>query len=284
MDWIVPVSQDERRQGALLPPTAAAAYAALREHGCLILRGVFERDLIDSLHGEFRAQYGGVDRAAMEALAAKPPPNALLKVGEGRYEITPRMHGAFGNPQVFASSLLCRFLAAVLTRDMRLSGFTMVVSHPGAALQHIHRDYTMLFSEPGLSAVLPHYAINVAVPLIDVDETIGPTGIWPGSHQWDDGPLPPPQSVTVVPFQRGDCVLVDYRTLHTGMPNNGRVVRPILYMVYARTWFFDEVNHVNRLSLDMRLEDFQALPQGVQPLLLRALANNMRARYLNESR
>ena len=283
MDWIIPISADERIQGGLFPQTAAAAFEALREHGCLILRGVFDGTIIDSLLEEFRSQYGAMNLAAMESEAAKPAPNAILKVGDGRFEITPRMTGAFGNPQVFANSLLCRFLAGVLTRDMRLSGFTAIVSYPGADLQHIHRDHGVLFDEPGLSANLPHYAINVSVPLIDVDSEIGPTAIWPDSHRWAGDSLAQLDTATVVPFQRGDCVLIDYRTLHTGMPNKSDIVRPIIYMVYARTWFFDEINHINRPPLDMTLEELQALPKGVQSLLLRALSHNMRARYLSNA-
>jgi hypothetical protein len=279
MEWIVPISNEERAQSALFPQTAAAGYEALRTHGCLILRGAFDTALIDSLLAEFKSQYGGTDLAAMEAQAARPAPNAILKVGGGRFEITPRMTGAFGNPQLFANALLCRFLAGALTRDMRLSGFTAIVSHPGADLQHIHRDHAALFDEPGLSATLPHYAINVSVPLIDVDAELGPTAIWPGSHRWAANALATPETATIVPFERGDCVLIDYRTFHTGTPNKSSRVRPILYLVYARTWFFDEVNHLNRPSLDLTLEEFHALPKGAQSLLLRAFSQNMRAKY-----
>jgi len=89
---------------------------------------------------------------------------------------------------------------------------------------------------------LPAHAINVAIPLIDVAVETGPTGIWLGSHKWPESYIPPPEAMTSVPFQRGDCILVDYRTLHTGLPNHSNLVRPIIYMTYARTWFFDECN------------------------------------------
>ena len=280
MDWIVPVSEAERAAGALLPATANAAYGAMRSGGCVLLRGVFPVSTIDALHREFRARYGSMDAGRMTEQAAKPLPNPFLEVGDNRFEIVPRMHGAFGELDVFANSLLLRFLMPLLGSDMRLSGFSIVVSHPGAPLQHIHRDHAHLFSDPAIGRSLPVYAVNVSVPLIDVDMQTGPTGVWPGSQTWPEGQVPPADTVTAVPFQRGDTILLDYRTLHTGMPNRSTRVRPILYLVYARTWFFDEVNHAGRAALDLPMEKFLALPDNVRPLLLRGFSQVMRAKHL----
>jgi hypothetical protein len=54
-------------------------------------------------------------------------------------------------------------------------------------------------------------------------------------------------------------------------------------MVYARTWFFDEVNHSGRAPLDMSFEEFKALPPSVRPLLFRAYSQLMRAAHLRAS-
>jgi len=66
--------------------------------------------------------------------------------------------------------------------------------------------------------------------------------------------------MTTCALQRGDCVMLDYRTLHAGLPNLSQQARPIVYMVYARPWFFDDVNHINRIPLDMPVEHYEALP------------------------
>jgi len=278
MDWIVPVSTVERLQGCLRPETEHAALTTLREQGCVLLRGVFEAAFIDQLAAEFTARYGGLDAAAMKQLSARPPPNPLLEVGVDRFEITVAMTGAFARLGLFANPLLRRFLSSQLGADMRLSGFTAVVSHPGAPVQHSHRDHGYLFSGNDPALDLPPYAINCAVPLIDVDDATGPTAIWPGSHKWAETIDPPPATAQGIPFQRGDCVLMDYRTLHAGLPNRGSRARPILYMVYARTWFFDEVNHIGRAALDMPFEAFAGMPADVHPLLLRAYSQAVRAR------
>jgi hypothetical protein len=278
MDWIIPVSLAESTAGALLRATASAAYDAMRKSGCVLLRGVFSTGAIDALYREYQSQYGAMDSRQMAEQSAKPLPNPFLEVGGGRYEITPRMSGPFGAPELFANVLLRRFMIPLLGSDMRLSGFTIVVSYPGAPLQHIHRDHAHLFAEPGVGSRLPVYAVNVSVPLIDVDLETGPTGIWPGTHMWPEGEVPTPETATMIPFQRGDCILMDYRTLHTGLPNRSTRARPIIYMVYTRTWFFDEVNHAGRAPLDMPLEKYLSLPETLRPLLLRAFSQAMRER------
>ena len=70
------------------------------------------------------------------------------------------------------------------------------------------------------------------------------------------------------PLRRGDCIVLDYRTLHAGLPNRSNRARPIVYMVYARPWFFDHANHVNRrrIPVDMPLERYDELPASVRPI------------------
>ncbi|HYQ04703.1 MAG TPA: phytanoyl-CoA dioxygenase family protein [Polyangiaceae bacterium] len=282
MTWIVPVSDSERLQGCLSASNAEAAYQAFCQHGCVLLRGVFEPSSVDALYREYQEQYGALDGQQMAARAEQPAPNPVAWVGERRYEILPHMGGAFGDPYLFANPLLHGLLRSLLGEMIRLSGLTLVVSYPGADKQHTHRDHPLLFGDPNVALNLPPYAINVAVPLIDVDHETGPTGIWLGSQHWADESRAVPESMTVVPFQRGDCILLDYRTLHAGVPNRGTVVRPIAYMVYTRTWFFDEINHRMRPSLGMTLEEYGNLPEEVHPLVMRVFSQHARARFFNE--
>ncbi|MEZ5956751.1 MAG: phytanoyl-CoA dioxygenase family protein [Hyphomonadaceae bacterium] len=281
-DWIVPVSSAERAASRLSPESDQAARAALKTHGAVILRGAFPVPVVDEIRAEFDRQWGGLSAGEMAARAQGPAPNPVLRVGENRFEILVRMQGALGDPRLFANHLLCSFLVGVLDQRMKLSGMTAVLSYPGAQRQHIHSDSYRLFDESGLSGSLPHYAINVALPLVDVDQTIGPTAIWLGSHLWNDSGRNPSMSEgTSVDFLRGDCILIDYRTLHAGLPNTSTIARPILYMVYARTWFFDEDNHRSRPSLDMPIDHFMRLPPSVRELVTRAFSQRIRAHYFS---
>jgi hypothetical protein len=278
MDWVVTVPAKETASGEFSPETESAAHAAFHEHGCVLLRGAFPPAMIEAMHRDYVSQFGTLDYAAMEAEAAKPPPNRFLRVGGARYDITLRMTGAFGNSEVFANARLLKFLGPLLGNDIHLSNFTVVVSHPGATRQHTHRDNNHLFYDPGVGPNLPVYAVNVAVPLIDVDLETGPTGVWLGSHRLAQGLEVQNESMTVCSLQRGDCMLLDYRTLHAGLPN-ARRARPIVYMVYARPWFFDHANHISRMPLDMPSERYDKLPESVRRLLIRAFSYRALARW-----
>jgi hypothetical protein len=216
---------------------------------------MFPREATDALHAEFAARYGDLDRSGMDAMSDQPPPNPIQKVGDGRFEIALRMTGGFGQPSLFANAVLINFLMPILGRNiMRLGSVTAVASFPGAELQHTHRDNPQLFEEfTHIGPALPHYAVTAAIPLIDIDHSVGPTGFWPGSHRSSTSQTSP-ETMQTVPFQRGDSVLVDYRTLHAGLPNNSRTVRRILYLVYMREWFFDDGNHRQRVPLDIPIE------------------------------
>ena len=146
-------------------------------------------------------------------------------------------------------------------------------------MQHFHRDNDHLFFDPGVGPNLPVYAINVAVPLIDVDRRTGPTGVWLGSHRLAQGVGVELGTMTVCEWQRGDIMLLDYRTLHAGLPNASRQARPIVYMVYTRPWFFDQGNHISRIPMDMPIERYKELPESVQRLLIRAFSYAARARW-----
>ena len=87
---------------------------------------------------------------------------------------------------------------------------------------------------------LPPYAINVFMPLVDVDGTNGPTEFIPRSHRhgYPKGPVKPAR----VDLKAGDALLFDFRVVHRGAGNTGDLPRPVLYTVLCRPWFRDTVN------------------------------------------
>jgi hypothetical protein len=270
MSWIVDVSPGETSRAEFSRETEAAAYAAVHQHGCVLMRGAFSPAAIEAMHREYVAQFGEFDVDAMAAAASKPPPNRFLEVGNARFDILLRMTGAFARPEIFANLRVLKLMRLLLGGELHLSNFTAVVAHPGAAQQHPHRDHHHLFAEPRIGPSLPVYSINMAVPLIDVDMEMGPTGVWLGSHRWDTDRMPS-EPITAVPLRRGDCMMLDYRTMHAGLANRSPHPRPIVYMVYARPWFFDHSNHLRRVPIDMPLDLFEQFP-GLRPLLSRGLS------------
>jgi Phytanoyl-CoA dioxygenase (PhyH)/SEC-C motif len=273
------VSADERARGQLLPENLRAAHVAFHRHGCLLLRDLFPLPLVEAMYQEFLARYGSLDPRGMDELAAGPMPNPIRPAGKGRFQISLRMSGAFCVPDVFKNPVLYRTLGPLLGADMQLNSLVIVMSYPGSSMQQIHRDYGHLFAnEPSLGPNLPVFAVNCVVPLVDVDMQTGPTAVWPGSHRWPTGIEAELEAVTACPIRRGDCMLLDYRTLHTGLPNRSDRVRPILYLVYARGWFIDEGTYFGVNQPDIALEDYHRLPESAHSVLWRALGQAVRGR------
>jgi hypothetical protein len=281
MDWVVSVSADESVRGLMRPETATAVHRALRVHGVALLLRAFPEDVIEKLHQEYLDRYGGLDSRQMADRASAPAPNPYFNVGEMRWDITPRIDGAFADPAIFANPLLRNFLPLLLGSHSRLSAFTIVTSFPGSAAQEIHRDSPHLFPDGRFDGELPAYAVIVSIPLVDVDLETGPTGFWLGSHLWPTNREVDLDAVTGIPSRRGDCVLYDYRTLHAGLANRTQRVRPLLYMAYTRRWYYDEVNYENRIALDMPLDTYLALPEPVRPLFFRVFSQAMTSKYVS---
>jgi len=151
-DMVVAVSAEDRARGQLPPEALRAAHAAFHTHGCLLLRGLFSPAAMDAMHQDYVARYGTLDRRAMSELAARPVPNPIRPSGEGRFEVTLRMSGAFLRPDVFANPVLRGVLAPLLGADMQLNSFVVVVSYPGAPMQEIHRTMGICSSTSPISA------------------------------------------------------------------------------------------------------------------------------------
>jgi len=248
----------------------------LSKDGYVILNEVFPTSLIDKLHDAYLEEYGSMSSEQMAAKCAATGPNRFLKVGDGRYEIAVTMKQPFSDPSLYANELTASVLQQALGDGYKLSSFTVVVSYPGSPMQHIHRDHSHLFEPDGICGLLPPHAINVAIPFADVDLKSGPTGVWPGSHRWPNAASCDPSKAVSTRLWRGDCMMIDYRTLHAGMPNLGDCVRAILYIVYARGWFFDVRNFSNRNPLDLPIEEYDKLAPAVQILLSRVRISQLR--------
>ncbi len=249
----------------------AAVAEGVRQHGFAVIRGALPVELVSALHDEYQARYGDLSGDAMRAAALRGGANPVLEVGPRRYEIGVRVTGPFRDPRVFASGSILPVVSGLLDGYFHLSSFTVVASYPGAPWQHVHRDHPLLYADQDLALRLPPYAINVIVPLCDVDLAMGPTAIWPGSHRWPEEHELPGKPYVGPETRRGDAVLIDYRTMHAGMPNASTAVRPTLYLVYSRPWFFDVDNHRKRRAIDMPLDPAEPMEPEIAELLRRVL-------------
>jgi ectoine hydroxylase-related dioxygenase (phytanoyl-CoA dioxygenase family) len=121
-------------------------------------------------------------------------------------------------------------LVDALGPDAELCELTAITSEPGASSQPAHSDNHWSPTAPRL--------ITVFVALHDVlDESLGPTHFWPGTHANPGGPrvwLRPTveraaeRSSTWFPMRTGDAVLFDSLTWHAGGANTSERRRTLL--------------------------------------------------------
>jgi len=127
---------------------------------------------------------------------------------------------------------------AILGEECRLTVMGCMLSQPGSQTQQWHSDGDHLSEHEHL----PPYAVNVFVPLVDVDASLGPTEFVPTTHLlFNYDPALPVPSVTI-PTPAGECLLFDYRVKHRGLGNRGTHARPMMYITYGTKAWADRDN------------------------------------------
>ena len=179
----------------------------------------------------------------------------LVRDIAGRCTSVLPFEGPFLKPSFYANPRVLGIMSSLLGGSYCIGSLEVVVALPGAYGQHQHIDGPLRFDRTiggrkrpyrGDLSGLPPYAVGLAIPLCDVDEENGPTAIWPGSHRDALRPRPPgakevgrkyPEARMTGAF--GSAYLFDYRVFHGGTPNVSRDPRPLLMMVFTRSWFRD---------------------------------------------
>lgn len=256
---------DELTSGTPTQATVESASQQLRVSGVLLLHDLFPKRLLCKLQDEFAASYSGYlkDKEHSDALS----------VGPRRTMVTVTLAGPFGDPSVYANSLLYPIVEAVLGPNCLLNSFGVVVSLPHAAQQRTHRDHPGLFRNPGLDSIAPCYALSLLVPLVEISEHNGPTAVWPGSHR-SFGSNAQEENPDQSPMDLGSALMIDYRLLHRGGANHTSAPRPIIYCSYGRPWFRDEVNFKKQPPLLVGQEAHESVPDYCRQFLSEARVIN----------
>ena len=130
---------------------------------------------------------------------------------------------------------------------------SIVYSKPGARDQDWHCDGRHLAGESRAdftgSGVSAPYAVCVFVPLVDLNQEVGFTPFWGGSHV-TDGLIGFGAAAEVLRgcvdgvVDAGGFVAYDYRTMHRGMRNTSDgTTRPVLQFLYARSNYRETKNY-----------------------------------------
>jgi len=242
----------EVAEGKVSLSTAATAATLLERHGCVLLRQVASKSLVDALTDNVVSNYD----ACRSALSAK----AIGDVDPFAFaEIVHRSHRRFdmqlgdSAPNPLPTELLTGapwvpVLERVLGAQQRLLFAGAVVAEPTAQAQGQHMDGGHLYHDTHGwdQPQCPAHCVNVFLPLVDIGDepALGPTEFWPGSHEVGAARAAYDSGEPGLPLagNRGDAILFDYRVVHRGMANDGAERRPVLYATFSRPWFSDVLN------------------------------------------
>lgn len=267
--FMIQFDEGETQRGEWRADKLTTACESLRTDGCLWLKEVFPPAYLNELQVSFANSHKHYFDAGNEDY------QRTLVVGDKRLMIPVEIKGAFNNPSLYAHPLVCSFMKQVLGDNFKLGGFGIVVSLPGALDQHIHSDHPPLFGTM-LDDFLPNFAVTMIVPLVDLNESIGTTRMWKGSHfaryhvvnsgmDFDKRDYQDPYASV------GDCLLMDYRLYHAGLANRSENIRPILYITYFRPWFRDYVNYRKHPPLVLAESEYEKVPPHFKPLFSNAI-------------
>lgn len=236
----------------------------LASDGCLVFEKLFDPALIDRAHDEYERQYRAFDEDELPL---------HMNVGDRRLHLPIALTRALLDPLLYANPLLMMALGSIFGEPYLIDNATVVTALPGAQPQRFHRDHPGLFDEQaGLAVTLPPYAVTLAIPLIDLDETTGTTELYPGSMALrldEAGGFPEFCKATLPYVKRGGCFLMDYRLWHRGLANGSQRPRPILYLIYTREWFTDVRNFKKHARLLVSRDDVETIPIEHRPLFRR---------------
>lgn len=84
----------------------------------------------------------------------------------------------------------------------------------------------------------PFY-FTVLIPLVDITSENGPTEFIVGSHQQTFDEINVNETKTTI-LKAGSALIFDGRIFHRGRENNSNDPRPVIYIVFSRSWYNDE--------------------------------------------
>lgn len=251
-------TREERNSGKMSPETLHLCDYLFRRHGTLLLKSVFDPDLLEACHESFLERY----RAYLNNKRHKD----ALRIGDKRYQVTIDIVPPYNAASLYGNGLILPLMRSLLGKYCTLGCFTSAMSLPGAEDQRLHKDHKDLFYDDPDAQPIPSFAVTTMVPLVDLNETVGTTRVKKGTHKLttkESESRPYQTPLTKV----GDCYLMDYRLSHHGQANQSDSPRPILSMVYQRPWFRDYINFGKQPTLRISRSEFKRVPDDLKPLL-----------------
>lgn len=224
------------------------------KYGAFAITDLVKPETVENFREVFEEEYADylTDREHQDA----------LKVGDRRFMVTADIKPPLSERSLLMPPFLDPFYSAVLGEDFIIGSVSVVTSLPGAQPQWKHKDHPALFPELQ-GARLPEFAINMIIPLISLDDTVGSTCIFKGSHLVSDEEAEK-MAPQIPHLPVGGALLISNRLTHFGMENRSNRPRSILCVNFHRAWFRDKANHAKQAPVSLSDRERAALSPDLQ--------------------
>ena len=256
----VRVSPEERKSGGISSEKVDLASSLFNQYGALQVENVFDVNMLQNIKKLILEKYN--------AYFDPKEYDDCLRLGDKRHMVTLDIEGPINSPDLYDNPVISAIAKQVLGEDYILGAVNIGVSLPGSEHQSIHKDYPPLFDEDNkFRDDLPCFAIGVLIPLVQHSHTVGTTLVIKESQRIS------PKAAEKLPGQApfldiGSCLMIDYRVGHQGLANKSEdVVRPLLTLIFHRSWFRDCVNYRKQLPIKIDDEIFNTAPERLKELI-----------------
>lgn len=219
---------------------------ALRTDGYFLLEEAFSAEKTDQLFSAFKM--------LLDHFRETNESNR----GKNRYNLALPPQSPFIDEDVIVGNPAYDVLQRVLGDDLAVSFLAADTPLEGSDYQNAHADGRMLFPKLGIS--LPAYCLVMNILLVDFTKENGPLEIWPnGSHLFDGSEAMigtehrAPEQV-IAPA--GSLLVRDHRMWHRGSPNRTPDMRPMMAVVYSKSWYRFGEAEVGTLPVHLSEEQY----------------------------
>ena len=238
--------------------------------GYVLIESFLDEKRVSKLAAHYEKNYTSLSSAELQQRHAA--------VGDQRYMITAAIKGPLNSPELYANETLMPVMSELLGNHFIISSFGSVIAFPGADAQSVHFDYPPLYQDEAVCAALPPHAVTLVVPLVNITPETGSTALWPGTHTRVGSRALLEQLVQENSFEGsvclypklGDAFLMDFRLIHAGTANRSEIARPILYIVYSRPWFREDMNFPEQPPINISPKQLRKVPKDLRYLFTAA--------------
>lgn len=250
-------------------PTATATELgdAMRTHGCVVVRDVFDANVRAQLEAELRPHLAQADPEGGRAMNAVYAAEGGLGYTDFYQGNTRRVISLIRKSPTFRTLALHPITKAVCEQTLRpncsdyqVHATAAFAVEPGAGNQVLHRE-----EDPFRFLPMPRPNLVTASmwAITDFTAANGATRLVPGSHRWEDGRAAREAEIVRAEMRAGSVLFWAGGLLHGAGANRTKAVRCGMFISFSVGWVRQEENHY----LEIPVEEAEQLSQAMRDLI-----------------